>query len=186
MFWGALDQLSRWNAYERDGAQSGLAVANTWKQIIEDGRASECPVPCPSFYIETNDINCPQNPSTRTSRVVDSCDGCGSRERVHFSRSIVPAIFVEARIGYSCFSFLDDTPCGGHFCQVRGFSTGVVNPNWKLQWRDCLNVDHEFIPPGPIDEFVYNDFEAQWMCLLCSDNFCATVSIDGPILCTIA
>jgi len=186
MFWGALDQLTRWNSYERDPGHSAQTIADTWRAIIATGRESQCPSPCPAFYIEVNDINCPQDPSTRTSRVVDACDGCGSRERVHFARAIRPDLFTDARIGYSAYAFADDTPCGGHFCQVRAFSTGVVAvPVFTLQWRDCGNVDHQQVFSG-VNEIVYNDFDAIRMCLLCNDNFCATVSIDGPVLCGVA
>jgi len=186
MFWGALDQLTRWNSYDRDVAHSAETLAATWKDIITAGRASDCPSPCPGFYIQVDDTHCPQNEDTRTTRVVDACDGCGSRERVHFSRSIRPNLIDDAVIGYSCFDYSDDTPCGGHFCQIRAFSTGiVVGPDWTLQWRDCLNVDHEYIL-NDVDEFVYNDFAAIWICLRCTDNFCATVSIDGPVLCGVS
>jgi len=186
MFFGALDQLTRWNSYDRTpGFPLGVAVANVWKGIIADAREGICGDDCPGFYIEVNDINCPNQESLRTSRVVNDCGFCTSRERVHFSRSIIDTIAGVARIGYRCFDFSDDTPCGGHFCQVRAFQTGIGSPLWVLQWRDCGSVDHEIIQSGG-DEFVYNDFEAIWICLSLNSNFCATVSIDGPVLCGVA
>lgn len=45
MFWGALYQLTAWNSYDRDDAQSGAYCAGIWKSILADARASECAMP---------------------------------------------------------------------------------------------------------------------------------------------
>lgn len=182
MFWGALDELTRWNSYQRDDAHSGVLVADVWKQVISDARANECAAPCPGFYLYINDTNCPNSSDLRSTRAMDECDGCLSRERSYFSRSIIDVIAGVARIGYSCASFATDNDCGGHFCTVRAFQTGIGSPNWVLQWRDCLDTDHE-ITDSSSDEFIYQDFEAKWMCLSLNSNFCACVTVDGPVLC---
>jgi len=181
-FFGALDQLRRWNSYERDALHQGADIAAIWADIIDQARAGICGDQCPGFYLNINDVNCPNLEGLRTSRVVRDCGNCGGRERVYFSRSIIDIIAGVARIGYSAFDFTDDTPCGGHFCQVRAYQTGIGTPTWVLQWRDCLNQDHEIVDTTG-DEFVYNEFDARWMCLSLNSNFCATVSVSGPVLC---
>lgn len=184
-FFGALDQLTRWNSYQRDASHHASAIAQQWKEIIANARADVCGDPCPGFYLDINDVNCPNVADLRTSRVVRDCGNCTSRERVYFSRSILDVIAGVARIGYSAFDFATDLACGGHFCQVRAYQTGIGTPHWVLQWSDCLNTLHETTLDG-VDEFVYNDFDARWMCLSLNSNFCATVSVSGPVLCTVS
>jgi len=180
MFWGALDQLGRWNSYERDVAHTALQVAERWRDIIALAREVTCPLPCPSFYPEVDTVFCPQNLDTFTARIVAECDGC--QPHVIFSRSILSITSFVARIGYHFLTVSDDQLCGGHICQVRAYKTGIVgSTNWTLQWRDCLDVDHEELQTG--DEFGFNDFDCKKLCLTSNDNFCAVVSVSGPVLC---
>lgn len=189
-FWDALYRLTWSDNWERDGSDTAADVARVWDEIYESirDRLNEglaCGDECPGFYLQINDVNCPNEEELRTTRVIFDNGTCSSRERVHFSRSILDLTAGVARIGYSCFDATDDTACGGHIAQVRAFKTGLTgSPSWVLQWRDCVDADHEVIVNG-IDEFVHNDFEAQWLCLSLNDNFCATVAIDGPVLCAI-
>jgi hypothetical protein len=55
MFWGALDQLSVWTAYDRSGDTSAADVASVWKQVIRDARDGSCEFPQPNWYLDIAD-----------------------------------------------------------------------------------------------------------------------------------
>lgn len=57
MFWGALYQLTAWNSYQRDGLQSGKAMAAAWSAIIEAARTGPCAEApyCASWDFRTGD-----------------------------------------------------------------------------------------------------------------------------------
>lgn len=43
MFWGALNQLSVWTAYQRSGDTSASDVASVWRQVFADAHNVPCP-----------------------------------------------------------------------------------------------------------------------------------------------
>jgi hypothetical protein len=184
MFWGALYQLTAWNSYDRDGSNSGKTMADAWKDILDTARLSTCGADCPGFYLVTDDINCVNTADLRTVREVQQCDGCGCAH-AYFSRSTIDLIAGVARIGYRFHDCSDDTLCGGHVCRVAALQTGIGYPNWNLTWVDCLGTTHEVLDAGT-DEFVLDDFEATRICLSLNSNFCAVVTVDGPVLCGVA
>jgi len=191
MLWGALDQLTRWNSYERSpGFPLGLAVANTWKDIVAEARDSECPAPVGAFPTAAmipatipgitqgyDNTRSNWNPATCT----DNCYPSNPSVAVGWADLAGLSLRCETSLTFRDSSF---NLVGTHVCQilaqrVGGFATWDFN----LKWKDCFGVVHHetFAPPG--FGVFRDDITAQWIWIDCNAPFTWSLTFNGPILC---
>jgi len=189
IFWGALDQLTRWNSYQRDEANSGAALALIWRQIIEDARTSECAVlvACPSAFLYEDTIPGITQGHDNTRNywplaqcslqcIGDSSNAFNGWVALHdFAlRTEESLIFVDG--GYNIV--------GTHVCELRAERIGSF-ATWffTLKYMDCAGFIHTQTFSPPQNRLEKLDFEAQWIWIECNSDFNWTCTFDGPILC---
>jgi len=189
MFWGALDQLTRWNSYERSpGFPLGVAVANTWKDIVAEARASACPdTACPSAFLYEDLIPgiTQGHDNLRNYWPLDQCTlNCIGGNPNAYNGWVTLHGFALKTEESLIFVDGDYNSVGTHVCELRaerigGFATWF----FTLKWQNCLGLvqTQTFAPPANRLEKL--NFEAKWIWIECNTDFNWTLTFDGPILC---
>lgn len=187
MFWGALDQLTRWNSYDRDEAHTGKDVANQWLAAVETARERAC-VSCPNFYADFDSVaSCDYTPTEFISFEVPGCDACDPSAPSVISVAVAKqTLQPDANVGWVFRDINDDTVVGGRICRLSFASvqpTGQALPHVVWKYIDCLGTTHETTRDATF--FTELGLEGYAFCFTCSYHFSLTFILEGPILCTI-
>jgi len=144
-FWGQLNALGSARVWANDETHAALDAAETWRTIVDAVKLDDQDCHCNEYYFISDFVYCVDETSNRNTRAIDLCDGCAGSESVYFSQSFVDPIAAVSRVGYRFALLADDTPCGVTICEIHAFAFGdvLLPSDWTLQWRDCLDNDHE-------------------------------------------
>jgi len=183
-FWGQIHALGSARLWANDESHAALDAAQVWRDISDSIKLNAEDCHCNEFYILPDFVYCPDLETNRKIFQITLCDNCPDVEPVVFSGSYPDEESGYARTGYTFALLSDNTPCGVHVCSVAGIGLGSIlaTYDWTLQWRDCLDEDHEEIVNGA-QAFYFEDFEAKKLCLTCTARFAAVVSTSGPVVC---
>lgn len=184
---GAIKALTRPETYR--GSSVDIEAAVQGGQDILASLGELCVPNSPQFYLAQNLVYCPDLGVSQTLRPTANCQS--DQTNVFFTVGYWDAIANKARVGLECHDLLDDVLCGGHICFMRAWwFASATNLTWRLQWRDCNDVDHEDVLSVNDPEYLFSDFQAQKICLNAESILGNTLSgiaaiwiIDGPVLC---
>lgn len=191
MFWGALDQLTRWNSYERDPGHTALAVASAWKDIVATAREG-CPPPdCPGSYPYIDTIpGVTQGYDEYQSWLsvndcIANCDSGGD-----------PSIWF-GQFAYRNLSFRNEASItfrdlaynlvGQKICNlyVNKCAQTPLLVDWHIKWLDCVGFIHDeaFNYTTNPEGFARINITAQWVWIDANIPFSLCMTLVGPIQC---
>lgn len=185
MFLGALDQLTRWNSYERDEDQSALVVAERWRNII-DARVEVTPVCdtplCSNGITLEMDTDDPDNTNVQIYDVRTWICPSGQVD-VYMIRSLANFLGTFAHAAFRLRK--SGVTVGGDIQQITVL-THANNPTGHIKFvrENCLGtfITVDLGPGADVAHFVA--VEAQRFYIRCNDSFTATITIPHELNCT--
>jgi len=180
LFWGAVDQLTLWNSYERDPDHKGKIVADRWRDVFNPDLITPCPEGSKVFWSLDGSVS----GQSSNRAIFQSLDYNFGVRTLHYHGFADASIGInESKIAIEARDFIDPAGCTVYYLRVDCVAFGIV-PYVNLDWVDCVDFSHHAGVLSP--SFTKFNFVARSMVISGRGPLNFTLSLVSDLQCSTA